>query len=807
MGWLPLSLGCIFVLCLVLPYNEGQILMGDLDETKVGYNPGCDLIDVTKINFTRFTDLRVRYLVYNQTGKSMTSASYGGDTSSGTYFQLKREISKQKAKTRLIATLLWSGDSTDTAAKLKDATFRRRFIQTAIQYVLKQKFQGLSVYWPVSPWTTDDQTSDITHQITIQYLMRDFRAALNGTDLLLDIQLPGLSDNLGPNAPIANITEYADRVTIQTLDYNGDWADSISQGTGVDSPVDQVTSSLRSYAALEVNTSKIVFHIPSFGLAWVLNNTSITGKGALVNGVNHTLGGCVDYVGSGKPSGGEVDQFIASGYSTNYDSTNYIFYAYKGAQWIGYENAQSIYHKTQLVQSMDLGGVCLQELSNSQTLPALIYNSLYLGPPTTSSGSLPSTSPSPSPQDDEKLLKIVVPIIVVTCIVVIAAAIIFLVLRWKRKRAYKLIPREAPAESDLESIYSRIPNNESPASPNMVQIHYLKKYAADEQWDTIPIEELQFSEVIGKGAGGTVYKGKWRGSQVAIKNVRVESELETANTLGEIHIMKRLRPHVNVVQFLGVSLSPQDATLCIVTQLCEGGSLYTLLHSSRDIPVQVLENVIKGVCAGLYHLHTEGITHRDLAARNILLDKSMEGKVSDFGLSRVNTEGGEAQTQTNVGPLKVNRITHIEMLNSAAYGARVPTSLLWAFGVTLFEIYSRTEPYANYSPVETATRVVDKMNPLRLRPTPNMSPEMKRIFLSCFDVEPVSRPTFGQLSAELEQCTEFFSINVGVFTILYDRCLGRRALVACDLVRPQKTPNGPPRSELPREQSGSLAVL
>lgn len=42
----------------------------------------------------------------------------------------------------------------------------------------------------------------------------------------------------------------------------------------------------------------------------------------------------------------------------------------------------------------------------------------------------------------------------------------------------------------------------------------------------------------------------------------------------------------------------------------------------------------KGICAGMHHLHEEGLLHRDLAARNILLSASNEPLVADFGLSK-----------------------------------------------------------------------------------------------------------------------------------------------------------------------------
>jgi serine/threonine protein kinase len=38
--------------------------------------------------------------------------------------------------------------------------------------------------------------------------------------------------------------------------------------------------------------------------------------------------------------------------------------------------------------------------------------------------------------------------------------------------------------------------------------------------------------------------------------------------------------------------------------------------------------LVRGIAAGLYHLHNHNIIHRDLAARNILLTTSGDPKIS-----------------------------------------------------------------------------------------------------------------------------------------------------------------------------------
>ncbi len=152
----------------------------------------------------------------------------------------------------------------------------------------------------------------------------------------------------------------------------------------------------------------------------------------------------------------------------------------------------------------------------------------------------------------------------------------------------------------------------------------------------IPFGEINLLKELGRGQFGVVYKGKWRLQDCAIKVIPSErlGEKELREFRDEITLMASIRPHRNLVTFLGVSMD-EGHPLCLVTDFVDGGSLeskYMDPHFSVDWAFVL--RIAKGVCAGMHHLHEEGLLHRDLAARNILLTASMEPVVADFGLSK-----------------------------------------------------------------------------------------------------------------------------------------------------------------------------
>lgn len=77
-----------------------------------------------------------------------------------------------------------------------------------------------------------------------------------------------------------------------------------------------------------------------------------------------------------------------------------------------------------------------------------------------------------------------------------------------------------------------------------------------------------------------------------------------------------LRPHPNVVQVLGVSVN--GTYPAIVMEFCPGGSLDKFL-ANKELSVKEQYKLIKGIAAGMLHLHSSNIIHRDLAARNVLV--------------------------------------------------------------------------------------------------------------------------------------------------------------------------------------------
>ncbi|XP_068657378.1 L-type lectin-domain containing receptor kinase SIT2-like [Aristolochia californica] len=203
-------------------------------------------------------------------------------------------------------------------------------------------------------------------------------------------------------------------------------------------------------------------------------------------------------------------------------------------------------------------------------------------------------------------------------------------------------------------------------------------------------EGFKDKQVIGAGGFGKVYKGVLPVSkiQVAVKKVTHNSEDGTRQFLAEITSLGRIRDP-NFVELLGYCR--RKGELLLVYELMPNSSLDKFVYGQPKTTLNWTQRfkIIKQVASGLFFLHerwTQTVLHRDIKASNVLLDGDFNGKLGDFGLSRLYDHGSDPHTTRLVGTVgyiapELNRT-----------GKATNSTDVFAFGMLMLEVACGRRP-------------------------------------------------------------------------------------------------------------------
>eukprot|EP00210_Caulerpa_lentillifera_P007999 g7638.t1 len=280
--------------------------------------------------------------------------------------------------------------------------------------------------------------------------------------------------------------------------------------------------------------------------------------------------------------------------------------------------------------------------------------------------------------------------------------------------------------------------------------------------------DLTDGRLIGKGAGGTVFRMSYNPRPVAVK-IMNDATLRTKEKFKkETRLHRRLSKHPNIVEFVGTCPEFQQEddspgqSLVMIMELCDLGDLFKILCEARwvqdkknfkqDITeymssrgYMIYSNwalrvqVACDITAGMSHMHSQGIVHRDLTSYNVVLKRGDEGewiaKVCDFERSREIPESGfipRSDTFANSPAWAAP-----EIIDNRDYSTQAD---VYSMGIILWELVTLQEPNELYMDLMRSERVG--------------SHETRRLLLleKLTELRDEDLPEYSRLAAEIKQC-------------------------------------------------------
>uniref|UniRef100_A0AAR2J9I3 RAF proto-oncogene serine/threonine-protein kinase n=1 Tax=Pygocentrus nattereri TaxID=42514 RepID=A0AAR2J9I3_PYGNA len=266
-------------------------------------------------------------------------------------------------------------------------------------------------------------------------------------------------------------------------------------------------------------------------------------------------------------------------------------------------------------------------------------------------------------------------------------------------------------------------------------------------WE-IDASEVVLHSRIGSGSFGTVYKGKWHGD-VAVKILKVTDPTpeQFQAFRNEVAVLRKTR-HVNIVLFMGYMTKDN---LAIVTQWCEGSSLYKHLHvQETNLQMFQLIDIARQTAQGMDYLHAKNIIHRDMKSNNIFLHEGLTVKIGDFGLATVKTRwSGSHQVEQPSGSILWMAPEVIRMQDNNPYSFQ---SDVYSYGVVLYELLTGELPYSMIADRDQIIFMVGRgyLSPDLSKLYKNCPKAMKRLVADCIKKSKDDRPLFPQILASVE---------------------------------------------------------
>ncbi|XP_073016574.1 LOW QUALITY PROTEIN: LEAF RUST 10 DISEASE-RESISTANCEUS RECEPTOR-LIKE PROTEIN KINASE-like 2.4 [Primulina eburnea] len=287
------------------------------------------------------------------------------------------------------------------------------------------------------------------------------------------------------------------------------------------------------------------------------------------------------------------------------------------------------------------GGVCGYHL-DSALLSCDIANNVLAVAPT--KGSAPALSPGPSPFHNtndgdqfyhtdpgygesglSRVKKVLIGMAVTVAVVAVVAAFVISYIR--RKRRFK--------RSQL------VLNQET--NPNVENFLFKHEYLAPKKYKYSQIKKItkSFSEELGHGGYGSVYKGTLPNGQFVAVKLLTETKSNGEDFINEVASISRTS-HVNIVNLLGFCYEKNRRAL--VYEFMPNKSLDKFISTNESLSTncsldwETLSKIAVGIARGLEYLHkgcNTRIVHFDIKPQNILLDEDFCPKISDFGLAKL----------------------------------------------------------------------------------------------------------------------------------------------------------------------------
>ncbi|XP_034177248.2 chitinase-3-like protein 1 isoform X1 [Osmia lignaria lignaria] len=275
----------------------------------------------------------------------------------GKFTRLRESSPGTKA---MVAIGGWNEGSVKYSQIAGNPATRATFVKNVVAFLKKYNFDGFDVDWEY-PNQRGGKPSDKENYVA---LLKELREEFDKHGFILSIAVAAAEGSASKSYHISQISKYVHFINLMAYDFNGSW----NRFTGMNAPLypsardtgDQaklnVDAAVHYWLSQGASTDKIILGIPTYGRSFTLVNPSNTDVGAPANGPG-TAGPYTRE--AGMLGYNEICEYLRQGWSVKRSKEHGVPYAFKGNQWVGYDDVTSVREKANYINSKGLGGAML----------------------------------------------------------------------------------------------------------------------------------------------------------------------------------------------------------------------------------------------------------------------------------------------------------------------------------------------------------------------------------------------------------------------------------------------------------------
>ena len=263
------------------------------------------------------------------------------------------------------------------------------------------------------------------------------------------------------------------------------------------------------------------------------------------------------------------------------------------------------------------------------------------------------------------------------------------------------------------------------------------------------IGKYEVIDQIGRGGKGTIFRARDPILQrsVALKvisNLEVTPELR-ARFFREAQACARItHPNIVIIHDMG----EDSGRLFIVMELLEGEELRRVITRQAQLTLEDKLGIVRQICAGLHFAHQKGVVHRDVKPANILVLRTGQVKILDFGIAQI----AGAATQRDLTRTGAFMGTLRYMAPEQVRGQADRRSDIFSVGAVSYELLSGRPPFAGADPLQILEQLRTTTPPRLTELEPSLPSALADVIERALQKEPVDRfADLGQMGRELER--------------------------------------------------------